>query len=128
MSPTLLWVLGIGLGVTVLGGIAAAIVVVKLPKDYFAKPERKRSFKGHLGRKLGFIAKNIAGVVLILGGVVLLAPGVPGPGVVVVLLGLAITDIPGKHKVILKIARKPVVMRSMNRVRRRFNRPNLVVP
>lgn len=124
----MIWILGIGLGVTVLGGIAAAIVVVKLPKDYFTRPERKRSFKGHLGRKIGFVAKNILGVLLVLGGIVLLFPGVPGPGVVIVLLGLAITDIPGKHKVILKIARKPVVLRSMNRVRRRFGRPNLVVP
>ncbi|MBV8878767.1 MAG: hypothetical protein JO332_02275, partial [Planctomycetaceae bacterium] len=46
----------------------------------------------------------------------------------VVLLGLAITDIPGKHKLILKIARKPAVMRSMNKVRRKFHRPDLVTP
>ncbi len=124
----MIWAIGIGLGVSILGGIAAMIVVVKLPKDYFSRPERKKSAKGNLGRQIGKIAKNIAGVLLIAGGVVLMLPGIPGPGVVVLLLGLAITDIPGKHKLIVKIAKKPAVMRSMNKVRKKFHRPNLVTP
>jgi len=128
VSPTLIWAIAIGLGVSILGGLAATIVVVKLPKDYFSRPEPKKGTKGSLGRKIGVIAKNVAGVLLILGGVVLMLPGVPGPGVVVLLLGLAITDIPGKHKLIVKIAGKPAVMRSMNKVRKKFHRPNLVAP
>lgn len=128
MSPTLIWAIAIGLGVSILGGLAATIVVVNLPKDYFSRPEPKKGAKGSLGRKIGLIAKNVAGVLLILGGVVLMLPGVPGPGVVVLLLGLAITDFPGKHKLIVKIARKPAVMRSMNKVRKKFHRSNLVAP
>jgi mannose/fructose/N-acetylgalactosamine-specific phosphotransferase system component IID len=128
VSPTVIWAIAIGLGVSILGGLAAMIVVVKLPKDYFSRPERKKSSKGNLGRKIGKIVKNIAGVLLIAGGVVLMLPGIPGPGVVVLLLGLAITDIPGKHKLIVKIAKKPAVMRSMNKVRRRFHRPDLATP
>ena len=124
----MLWLLGIGLGVTIFGGIAAVIVVVKLPKDYFTRTPRKTGWHGNLGKKLGKIAKNLAGVALIIGGIVLSLPGIPGPGIVVLLLGLAITDIPGKHKVIVWIAKKPAVMKSMNRVRRKFHRQNLVVP
>ena len=127
MSPTLIWTLAIGLGVSILGGIAATIVVVKLPRDYFARPKRASGSKSP-GRKIAKIAKNIAGALLVLGGIVLLLPGVPGPGIVVLLLGLVLTDIPGKHKLIQKVVRKPTVLKSMNRVRRRFGRPDLVTP
>jgi hypothetical protein len=127
MSPALIWTLAIGFGASILGGVAAMIVVVKLPRDYFSNPKRKSRAKG-LGRKIGKIAKNVAGVLLVLGGAVLLLPGVPGPGIVVLLLGLVLTDLPGKQKLIHKVVRKPMVMRSMNRVRKRFNRPDLVAP
>jgi UPF0716 family protein affecting phage T7 exclusion len=127
MSATLIWTLAIGLGVSILGGIAATIVVVKLPRDYFARPKQE-SRSRNTGQKIGKIAKNVAGVLLIVGGIVLLLPGVPGPGVVVLLLGLALTDIPGKQKLIQKVVRKPTVLNSMNRVRRRFGRPDLVTP
>jgi hypothetical protein len=124
----MIWMLALGFGFAILGGLAATIVVVKLPRDYFARPEKTKERAGGLGRKIGVIAKNVAGVVLIVGGVILSLPGIPGPGIVVLLLGLTITDIPGKHKLILKIAKKPVVMRSMNRVRKKFHRQSLVAP
>ncbi len=127
MSPALIWILAVGLGVSILGGIAATIVVVKLPRDYFSNPKRKSRAKG-LGRKIGVIAKNVAGVLLVIGGIVLLLPGIPGPGVVVLLLGLVLTDIPGKGALTRKVVRKPFVMRSMNRVRKRFHRSDLVTP
>jgi len=128
MSPTLIWTLAIGLGVSILGGIAATIAVVRLPRDYFTRAHRKSGWQGSVGRKVGFIAKNLLGIALTAGGVVLLIPGVPGPGVVVLLLGLVLTDLPGKHKLIQKVVRKPTVLNSMNRVRRRFGRPDLVTP
>jgi hypothetical protein len=124
MNSTLIWTLAIGLGVSILGGIAATIIVVKLPRDYFARPKQESGLKS-TGRK---IARNIIAVLLIAGGVVLSLPGVPGPGIVVVLLGLALTDLPGKQKLIRKLAGKPAVLNSMNRVRRRFGRPDLATP
>ena len=127
MSPTLIWTLAIGLGVSILGGIAATIIVVKLPRDYFARPKKESGPKS-TGRKIAQIARNIVAVLLIVGGIVLSLPGVPGPGIVVVLLGLVLTDLPGKEKLIRKLAGKPAVLNSMNRVRRRFGRPDLVTP
>ena len=79
MSPTLIWALAIGLGVSILGGIAATIIVVKLPRDYFTRP-KKESWARSTGQKIGKIAKNAAGVLLIAGGVVFLLPGFPDPG------------------------------------------------
>ena len=128
MSPTLIWTLAIGLGVSILGGIAATIAVVHLPRDYFTRPQKKSGWHAGLGRKIWFVARNILGVLLAVAGVVLLLPGIPGPGIVVLLLGIILTDLPGKQKVIRKVAGKPAVMKSMNRVRRRFGRPDLVTP
>ncbi len=127
MSPTLIWMAVGGLVFSLLGGLAASIIVVKLPKDYFSKPKKKHR-KGSFWHNALWVGKNVLGVVLVLGGVVLMMPGVPGPGVVVILLGLTITDIPGKHKLLLWIVRHPRVMRSMNKLRHRFGRPDLVKP
>lgn len=128
MSPTLIWTLAIGLGVSILGGIAATIAVVRLPRDYFTRPHRKSGWRGSVGRKIWFLARNLIGMVLAVGGIVLLIPGVPGPGVVILLLGLVLTDLPGKHKLIVAVVRKRVILNSMNRVRRRFGQPDLVTP
>jgi len=101
---------------------------VKLPKDYFTRnPNRARKRKGWM-QEIAWVARNVLGIVLILGGLVLMFPGVPGPGVVVILLGLTITDIPGKHELLVALVRKRFVMKSMNKVRRRFRRPDLATP
>ena len=127
MSSTLIWMAVGGLVFSLLGGLAASIIVVKLPKDYFSKPEKKHR-KGGFWHDALWVGKNVLGIVLMLGGIVLMMPGIPGPGVVVILLGLTITDIPGKHKLLLWIVRHPRVMKSMNKLRHRFGRPNLVKP
>jgi len=123
-----IWVLASGLGASALGGMAALLIVLRLPPDYFARTEPEAGPRRNLGHVIGRIAKNAAGVLLILGGIVLMLPGVPGPGVVVVLLGLSLTDLPGKHRLILSVARKPPVLGAMNRLRRRFHRPDFVLP
>ena len=127
MSSTLIWMAVGGLAFSLLGGLAASIIVVKLPKDYFTRPKKSHKGKGFWKDAL-WVGKNVLGIVLTLGGVVLMMPGIPGPGVVVILLGLTLTDIPGKHKLLLWIVRHPKVMRSMNKLRHRFGRPALVKP
>jgi hypothetical protein len=128
MDSTLIWTGAAGLAVTVLGGIVATVVVVRLPPDYFTRPDPAKGRIGSLGHKLGRVARNVAGVALIVGGVVLMLPGVPGPGIIVLLLGLSLTDVPGKRRVMQSLVRKPSVLRSLNRVRRRFHRPEFVLP
>ncbi len=128
MGTTWIWIAAGGLALTLLGGLAAAAIVVRLPRDYFSRPDAAPTRGAGLGRRIARIAKNVAGVVLVLGGVVLMLPGIPGPGVVVLLLGLALTDLPGKKRLIQSVVQKPPVLRSMNRVRRRFGRPDFDLP
>ena len=59
------------------------------------KPEMVRKLKErkkrHKERSLGYRVGNVVvGVVLILGGIVLSGPGIPGPGFAVILIGLAL--------------------------------------
>jgi hypothetical protein len=116
--------------VTFLGSIAATIVVlIKLPDTYF-KAEHAREFwaEGHpVLRWGGLILKNLLGVFLVLFGVVMSLPGVPGQGVLTILMGVMLLDFPGKRRLELKLVSRPKVLRTVNRIRARFDRPPLLL-
>ena len=73
------------------------------------------------------ILKNVFGFILILLGVVLSLPGVPGQGILTILLGLIMLDIPGKRPLEAKIIKRPSVLSAVNRLRRRYNKPPLIL-
>ena len=73
------------------------------------------------------IAKNVFGVFLILLGIVLSLPGVPGQGILTILLGLIMLDIPGKRPLESRIIGRPTVFNAVNSLRAKYNRPPLVV-
>jgi hypothetical protein len=76
-------------------GFALLIVVVAvLPRDFFTRPRRAKG--------IGKVLKNILGVLALAAGVALSLPMVPGPGFVLLLVGLALVDIPGRQKVLRK--------------------------
>ena len=62
---------------------------------------------------------------LIVLGVVLSLPGVPGQGLLTMLLGLMLTSLPGKRRVELWILRHKPVAKTVNRLRERFHRAPL---
>ena len=107
----------------------AAFIVVKLPEDYF-HPSNERLFwvdRHPVLRWTGIIGKNIIGVILVIVGVLMSLPGVPGPGVLTILLGIMLLDFPGKRALELKLISRPAVLGAINRTRRRFNRPPLAL-
>ncbi len=104
-----------------------SFVLVKIPPAYF-NPEHNREFmvgKPWLVRWSGLILKNIVGFLLIALGIVLSLPGVPGQGILTILLGLVMLDIPGKRPLEARIVRRPAVLSSINKLRARFNKPPL---
>jgi hypothetical protein len=106
-----------------------AFVVVKLPQDYF-HPSNERLFwvdRHPALRWAGVIAKNIAGALLVVLGVLMSLPGIPGPGFVTILLGIMLLDFPGKRALELRLVRRPAVLGAINRTRRRFGRPALLL-
>jgi hypothetical protein len=102
-------------------------VLIKLPDTYF-KAEHGREFwvEGHPALRWGgLILKNLLGAALVLFGVVMSLPGVPGQGVLTILMGVMLLDFPGKRQLELKLVSRPKVLRAINRIRHRFKRPPL---
>lgn len=116
------WAL-IGLLAFALGLVVLAIVVAGLPRDFFVR-DRPRGRRSLALR----ILRNVLGVALLAAGLLLSLPLIPGPGILVLLLGLGLTDIPGKRRLLRAVVRRPGVSRKLNALRRRLKRPAFVLP
>lgn len=106
-----------------------SFVLVKLPQNYF-RASHSRDFwadRHPLIRWAGVIAKNLLGVLLVALGVLMSIPGVPGQGVLTILLGIMLLDFPGKRELEFKIVSRPKVLEKINRLRHRFSKPPLVL-
>ncbi len=114
----LLWV-----GMTI-GSLAVVLrIVLSVPEDYFeAEQPRRPSWTGRR------VVRNGVGIVLIAAGVALSVPGVPGQGVLTILVGLALVDFPRRQRLERALARRPGVLPALNRLRTRFGRPPLRPP
>jgi hypothetical protein len=113
---------------TFVGSLAVVtLVLVKLPANYFhSSHAREFLVERHpVLRMVGIVAKNIAGVMLVFTGVLMSLPGVPGQGVLTILLGIMLLDFPGKRGLEARIVRRPRVFQAINSVRARFDKPPL---
>jgi hypothetical protein len=108
---------------------AIAIVMVKIPANYFSSHYVQDFLPGSpwIVRWGAVVAKNLLGVFLIGLGIILSLPGVPGQGILTILLGLIMLDIPGKRPLEAWIIKKPTVLSAVNRFRARYNKPPLIL-
>jgi hypothetical protein len=120
-NPATFWMVVASVAMIVGSMIAVPIVVVKLPADFLTRDEKKKS--GNLALR---IAKNVLGWLLIAAGVAMLV--LPGQGILVLVLGLVLVDLPGKQKVIRWMMSRPKVIGAANRLRKRFGKPPLEKP
>jgi hypothetical protein len=113
--------LGVGLfiGSLTISFAAIAIVMVKVPKNYFSTHYKRDFLPGSsfIVRWGAVIAKNIFGVFLVILGIILSLPGVPGQGILTILLGLIMLDIPGKRPLEARIIKRPAVISAINILR-----------
>jgi len=131
-SITLVQVLlgvGLFLGSLAISFGAIAIVMVKVPKNYFSTHYKRDFMPGSsfAVRWGAVIAKNIFGVFLVILGIVLSLPGVPGQGILTILLGLIMLDIPGKRPLEARIIKRPAVLSAINSLRAKYNKEPLEV-
>lgn len=127
------WHIGIGVGLF-LGSLAfsfasIAFVMVKIPKNYFSTHYKRDFLPGSsfIVRWGAVIAKNIFGVFLVLLGLALSLPGVPGQGFLTILLGLIMLDIPGKRPLEARIIKRPAVLSAINNLRAKYGKEPLEV-
>lgn len=122
-----LWWLGIVSAFT----FAASLLVVprllvRLPADYFcadakAAPQPILRPWLHWARRIG---KNLLGVVLIVGGILMLL--LPGQGLLTLLVGIALVDFPGKSALQRRLASQKHIRRAIDWIRKRGGQPPLV--
>ena len=116
--------------VTFVASIAVVtVVLVKLPANYFHSSHAREFLteRHPVLRAVGVFAKNLLGLVLVAFGVVMSLPGVPGQGVLTILLGVMLLDFPGKRALETRIVSRPRVYSAVNTLRARFDKPPLML-
>jgi hypothetical protein len=129
------WIVGILTGFSLLT-IAGSFffvpwAIVRIPPDYFAhqRPSEMPWERLHPGLRIAaIVAKNFLGVLFFLAGFIMALPLVPGPGVVTMLVGLALIDVPGKRRLERWIAGRKTVFAAMNKLRSKYGHPPLDKP
>ncbi len=106
-----------------------SFIMVRIPADYFQKdrPRDLWSDRHAAVRYLGLFAKNVVGVLLVALGILMSIPGVPGQGLLTILLGIMLLDFPGKSNLEHKLVSKPRVLKTINKLRHRFGKPSLIL-
>ena len=119
-----------------LGSISAVIFIFSLlsikwlvgliPSDYFIK-KKSSKFKNNypLTWLFSLIVKNILGYSLILGGIFMLV--LPGQGIFTIMIGLMLSNYPGKHAIERKFIGIPNVLKSINWLRKKSDKPPIEI-
>ncbi|HZF06801.1 MAG TPA: hypothetical protein VE932_20875 [Patescibacteria group bacterium] len=127
-AVTLLLALALWLGATAVTLAVATVVVLRLPVTYFSEDDAAHAARAATWRSPRGLGRNALGVILILLGVLLAVPGVPGQGLLMVLVGLMLVDFPGRRRLEKALARRHGILATLNRLRARFGRPPLLPP
>lgn len=110
--------------------IALPFLVALIPDDYFAAEDRPPHVVRGRHPALYWllrIGKNLLGLLLVLFGLVMSLPLIPGQGTIMALIGLLLVEFPGKRRLEMWLIRKRRILRAINWLRARRGRPPLTV-
>ena len=117
--------IGVSVASFIVSILFCTLVIAYLPPDYFL-PNRRASRIRQPVLRIGLkCLKNLLAVVLVVVGIIQIP--LPGQGILTILIGIIISDIPGKRKLERRIISSPVVLATANGIRSRFKRPLLVL-
>jgi hypothetical protein len=102
------------------------VMLAGLPATYFQDGAGVQSRPRGGVNVLVRLARNALGLVLVVLGLFLSLPAIPGQGVLTLLIGVMLMDFPGKRSLEQKLVARPRVFETMNRVRAWLGRPLLV--
>ncbi|MDF1755748.1 MAG: hypothetical protein P1U89_23360 [Verrucomicrobiales bacterium] len=125
------WVGAGSLIMLILSLIIVPILVVRMQPDYFMENRDKASSMQVKHPVLGFfgkLLKNLAGGLLVIGGILLSLPLIPGQGLLTILIGLAVMDFPGKRRLELWIIKMKPVNWAIQKLRAKADQPPLNLP
>jgi hypothetical protein len=109
--------------------IVIPMLVVRIPENYFVERRHHRLpwWERHsVLRVASVILKNTAGWLFIAAGIAMLV--LPGQGIITIVVGLMLSDFPGKFRLERWLASRRLLIRAMNWIRSRAGRPPLQVP
>lgn len=116
----------ISLLVSLLGMILATTLIIRMPADHFTSMNARPVYRHPAVHVTWVCTRNLIGaVMIILGGAMII---LPGPGLLSVLLGMSLMDLPGKRWLLLRGLRLKSVRQSLNWVRHKAGQPPLKFP
>ena len=122
----ILWLGSISFLVFIFSLISIKWLVALIPSDYFIEDKRNKYQSSYpLTRLISIIIKNIVGYILIIGGILMLV--LPGQGLFTIIIGLMLSNYPGKYFIERKFIAIPSVLKTINWLRKKSNKPPLEV-
>ena len=118
----ILWFGSISLFVFLFSLLSIKWLVSLIPEDYFInKKDSKIKTSNIFIWYIVLIFKNLIGYSLILGGIMMLV--LPGQGLFTIIIGLMMSNYPGKYFIEKKFIAIPTILKSINWLRRKSNKP-----
>lgn len=123
------WVLttltGLSVGIFVIGFLLVPRLAVKLPADHFVRPTDNRGLRT-LGDWVWHLCRNLLALVLFVAGIAMLV--LPGPGIISIIVAVALADFPGKRRVERAFIRAWIVRTPLNAMRKKHGAPPMIIP
>lgn len=124
-----LWIATASFVIFIVSLAAIPHIVSAIPVDYFHYQHRHHAndHPGHPLVRLTIISlKNLLGAILVCAGIIMLFT--PGQGLLSILFGLMIMNYPGKYRLECWIIKRPLILKTVNRLRDRHGKPPLQPP
>jgi hypothetical protein len=105
-------------------------VLLKLPPDYFVAPTVRQPLPNihPVARWTVVVLRNFLGTTLVVLGLIMSVEGIPGPGIMTIVLGLMLLDFAEKRRCARWVISRPPILRAANSLRRKYGKPPFVMP
>ena len=122
----ILWLGTISFIIFIFSLLSIKWLVALIPSDYFLN-KANSTFKStyQLIWIITIVVKNIIGYTLIIGGILMLV--LPGQGLFTILIGLMLSNYPGKYFIERKFIAIPSILRTINWLRKKSDSPPLEI-
>ena len=113
------YLIGISIFIMICSLLSIKWLVNQIPNDYLIKSKTETSLDKLPAplRILIYILKNLIGYLLIIGGIVMLI--LPGQGLLTIMMGLVLSNYPGKKTFEKKIIASKPILRAINWTRKK---------
>ena len=122
------FILGItSFAVLIISALSIGYFIKQIPYDYFLNDKRGISEykdKNPIFWIVTLALKNIVGYCLIMGGILMLV--LPGQGLLTILVGLMLSDYPGKFKLEKRIIKTNLILKTINWYRKKSSIPPII--